>query len=331
LAPRKSPGPRLKLARKDEDSPDWFFVTTGDSSGEPVVVAWDRDGWSDMAAAVMRAGMWFARGGEPPDRWVQATLGSTSDTSMSRRLGAFLANPVVQNHELPARAPMPELIERIEEIQPDGIFGYASAITAVAGAAATGRLEVSPMMVGTSSEPLLPPMADLIRNGFGVDPSDTLAATEIGALAARTFPGAPGLRLAEDVAVYEVDEDGMLLVTNVLNRALPLIRYRIGDRATIGPAPGDIPWTGRLITLLAPAACEPVADAMAGYPAIIDYSVTKSANTLDAQVWTPRDQLAAEDARALAAKLGGAEITVVDDIDDLPRTPAGKRIRFVGF
>jgi len=34
-----------------------------------------------------------------------------------------------------------------------------------------------------------------------------------------------GMRPAEYIAVYEISEDGMLLMTNVLNRALHLTRY----------------------------------------------------------------------------------------------------------
>jgi phenylacetate-coenzyme A ligase PaaK-like adenylate-forming protein len=324
--------PRLTLEQASAGVEGYEFVTTGGSSGTPTVVAWDLDGWSAMAAVVMRAGMWFARGAQPPERFVQATLGSRSETSMSRRLGMFLANPIVQNHEIPARLSLSEIVEQLNEIQPDGVFGYASAIAAVAGEAIAGRLAIAPMLIGTSSEPLLPSMARLIREGFGVDPSDTLAATEIGALAARTFPGAAGLRLAEDIAIYEIDEDGMLLVTNVVNRALPLIRYRIGDRVQIDPPPGDIPWTGRVITILPPAEAEPVADELARLPEIVDYVVTKNGDRIEIEVWAPRDPLDRSQLRSLETKVGrGVSVTAVDSVQTLARTPAGKRKRFIGF
>ena len=324
--------PRLTLDRASAGVEGYEFVTTGGSSGAPTVVAWDLDGWRTMAGVVMRAGMWFARAGEPPERFVQATLGSRSESSMSRRLGVFLANPIVENHEIPARSSISEMVERLNEIQPDGVFGYASAIAAMAGEAIAGRLTIAPMLIGTSSEPLLAPMARLIRDGFGVDPSDTLAATEIGALAARTFPGAAGLRLAEDIAVYEIDEAGMLLVTNVVNRALPLVRYRIGDRVRIDPSPGDVPWTGRVITILPPAETEPLAAELARLPGIVDYVVAKKADGIEVQVWAPRDPLDRSQLRALETRLGrGASVTSVDSVEELARTPAGKRKRFIGF
>ncbi len=173
-----STDPRLTLARATEGVDGYVVVTTGGSSGTPTVVAWDQDGWRTMAAVVMRAGMWFARGSEPPPRFVQATVGSLSETSMSRRLGAFLANPIVENHEIPARTPVSEIVARLGKIRPDGIFGYASAISGIAGEAVAGRLPCAPALIGTSSEPLLAPMAALIRDGFGVETSDTFAARD---------------------------------------------------------------------------------------------------------------------------------------------------------
>jgi phenylacetate-coenzyme A ligase PaaK-like adenylate-forming protein len=38
-----------------------------------------------------------------------------------------------------------------------------------------------------------------------------------------------------------------LLVTNVINRAFPLIRYELGDELTMLPEPNPGPWSGRRI------------------------------------------------------------------------------------
>ena len=89
-------------------------------------------------------------------------------------------------------------------------------------------------MVGASSEPLTAPMSAYLASAFGVEPSNTYAVTEVGALTARDFPGTPGLALVEDLAVYEpmctLSDGGWrragdgewsdaLVVTNVLNTA----------------------------------------------------------------------------------------------------------------
>ena len=83
------------------------------------------------------------------------------------------------------------------------------------------------------------------------------AAAEVGVIA-RSYPGSAGLHLNEDLAVYEpVDADNRpvaagntaakLLVTNVINHAIPLIRYELADELTLLAEPNPGPWTGRRI------------------------------------------------------------------------------------
>ena len=75
---------------------------------------------------------------------------------------------------------------------------------------------------------------------------------------ARSYPGSVGLHLNEDIAVYEpVDADirpvaagttaAKLLVTNVINHSIPLIRYELDDELTVLAEPNPGPWTGRRI------------------------------------------------------------------------------------
>jgi phenylacetate-CoA ligase len=220
-----------------------------------------------------------------------------------------------------------------------------------AGEAVAGRLRIRPMLVGAGSEPLLPPMEDLLRDAFGVEPSNTYAVTEIGWLAARSVPGASGLRLVEDIAVYEVDEGGHLVVANVLNRARPLIRYRLGDRVRIDAGPDGGLWSGRRIAIddsSGAAFADPggatveaaaIVEAVARHPDVVDFAVEQTGGGLTAMLWAPRHPLAGAEAesieRDLAGVLAGAGLRdprvasrVVADPGELPQTPARKRRRF---
>ena len=116
----------------------------------------------------------------------------------------------------------------------------------------------------------------------------------------------------------------MLLVTNVVNRALPLIRYRIGDRVQIDPPPGDIPWTGRVITVLPPAETERVATELARLPEIVDYVVAKKVNGIEVHVWAPRNPPRQSPLLSLETVLGsGASVTTVNRSGSyLARPPA---------
>ena len=118
------------------------------------------------------------------------------------------------------------------------------------------RLHIAPRQLTCGSEPLLTEARRAIEDAFGAV-INTYATSEAGVMA-RSFPGSPGLHLTEDVAVYEpVDGEGRptpvgahaakLLVTNVINHALPLIRYELTDEVTFLAEPNPGPWTGRRI------------------------------------------------------------------------------------
>lgn len=373
-------GARDELARLEESDgrpmfwhDDHIVMSTGGSSGEPTIVPWDVDGWMVMCAIVMRYGAWLQReaaasgaagagdGNSEPSRWVQATIGSSHQGSMSRRLARFLQNPMVENHELPANVTVSDTVAALEELRPDGLFGYSTALTMVAREAKAGRLRISPKMVGASSEPLTDAMGRYLADAFGVEPSNTYAVTEIGALAARDFPGVPGLGLIEDLAVYEpmcATSDGgwraadagewsdALVVTNVLNRTMPLLRYAIEDRVIIEPTGTGSPWTGRRIRLgsrtFAPlrygelaidpgALLQEIVDAGA-----LDAALVQTERGVRVEAWfgdhAPQPGTLTRLERELAGMLRGsglddpeARVVAVDEPAALPRTPAGKR------
>jgi phenylacetate-coenzyme A ligase PaaK-like adenylate-forming protein len=73
-----------------------------------------------------------------------------------------------------------------------------------------------------------------------------------------SYPGSRDLHIVEDQGVYEpVDQHGdrvspgtpaaKLLLTNVTNHLLPLIRYELTDEITFVDTPNPDPWTGRRI------------------------------------------------------------------------------------
>jgi phenylacetate-CoA ligase len=357
---------------------DFVLVETGGSTGDPTVVVWDIEGWVDMAAIVTRYGAWLQQFAaprtddqDPPDhfRWVQATIGSSHPTSMSRQLARFFERPEFENHEIPANGPIGESAAALRQLNPSGLFGFASALIAVANEVEQGRLSLSPAMIGASSEPLTQQMRRFLFEQFGVEPSNTYAVTELGAMAARTLPGRSELCLVEDAAVYEPvmhKDDGThesatervsegLIVTNVLNRAMPLIRYQLPDRVMIEDPIADAPWSGRRITVVGPRPPAltyavpghdevivdpvPMQDAVSSHPFVLDYSLLQTVDGIEVSVWSGSnsfDPLELEErCRAQLAAAGlehpVVEIVSVADPGELPRTPAGKRRHLIRF
>lgn len=363
----------LAARRTELDFSHPLIMSTAGSSGSPAIVAWDLDAWSQMAAAAARYRYWLVRQAAttPPGSEMihhlmhQATLTSTSDVSMPRQMAAFFASDDIVSHAVRANQPMFELLEELSKVRHlTGIFGYASAITAAAIAASKRGTRLKPSMIGASGEPFTPAMAAFVKEIFGADPSDTYSVTEISAAAARSYPGYPDLILAEDIAIYEPvrmtktgkrrpakshEFSDTFVVTNVLNHAIPLIRYEMADQVRIGEKNPEIPWTGRRLEIGAvvpnpflysdgrsvnPVGIGYVLDTV---HRLVDYSVRQTQTGIEISYWSFDDidaiELFALEERIREASPELADVPMqfnpVSSVDVLPRTPAGKRRRYV--
>jgi phenylacetate-coenzyme A ligase PaaK-like adenylate-forming protein len=108
------------------------------------------------------------------------------------------------------------------------------------------RLKISPVAVTTSGETAQPELRDAITQAFGVPVTDTFASSE--GLVGTTAPADDLFVFNTDLCIVEVvDADNRpvppgkpgakVLVTNLENRTLPLIRYELADRVTESPDP----------------------------------------------------------------------------------------------
>jgi phenylacetate-CoA ligase len=87
---------------------------------------------------------------------------------------------------------------------------------------------------------------DALRDAFGVRPMDFYGATEVSAVSWEC-PTGPGYHVNADAVVLEVvgadgwavppGEPGDLVVTSLLNRTTPIVRYRLADVGTLLPGP----------------------------------------------------------------------------------------------
>jgi phenylacetate-coenzyme A ligase PaaK-like adenylate-forming protein len=140
-----------------------------------------------------------------------------------------------------------ELAVALGRFRPDALIGYPSILSLLALEQTEGRLDIAPSSVSTTSEVRTPEMAERIHAAWGVEPFDVYGITEAGIFAVDCERHA-GQHLFEDLALVEVvDEAGhpvadgepgaRLLITNLVNRTLPLIRYELDDLVTIAPEP----------------------------------------------------------------------------------------------
>jgi phenylacetate-coenzyme A ligase PaaK-like adenylate-forming protein len=260
-------------------------------------------------------------------------------------------------HVFPPALPLEKIVNGLNDVQPTTLTSYPSMLGLLAGEAAAGRLRIRPDSVGCGGEPLLPEVRQAAESAFGVDVVNGYGISEVGAVASSN-PPLRGLHLNEHIGVYEpVDGDlqpvppgvraASLLVTNVLNDTLPIIRYQITDEVTFLAEPNPGPWPGRRIADIEGRIDEvftyphgPVVhphvirSILAQVPAVVEYQVRQTGTGIDISLRTNGEV----DHPALSSKLTTAlrqlglqnahvTIAVVDRIER--HQQSGKLKRFV--
>jgi phenylacetate-coenzyme A ligase PaaK-like adenylate-forming protein len=221
-------------------------MATGGTTGQRGVFVFDRREWSTCLAGFLR---WSAFIGVRPrvPRVRIAAIGAVSPLHMTARFADTIDVGAHRVLRLDARAPVDELASALARFRPDVLNGYPSVLAMLADEQLEGRLSISPWRVSTTSEVRTPEMEARIVAAWDQVPYDVYGITEVGIFAV-DCPHHEGMHLFEDLAIVEVvDGDGRpvpdgepgekVLVTNLFNRTLPLVRYELPDLVTVSPEP----------------------------------------------------------------------------------------------
>ena len=165
-------------------------------------------------------------------------FGSASPTWQCRiRLSAF----ELEESDLAA------YYDRIKRFQPAWFYGYASLIDLLAQwIEQSGRngTTLGLRSIVPTSEPLSPEQRERVGRVYGAPVQNEYGCGEVGAIAYECERGLLHV-MSESVLVEVLKEDGSpvaagetgeVVVTDLNNYAMPLIRYRMGDRAVAGGA-----------------------------------------------------------------------------------------------
>jgi phenylacetate-CoA ligase len=333
-------------------------VATGGSTGHRAVVAIDFDGLAKSRAAGERHSLWLRQRGLLPalrGRAMQARLCAVNPVHLSGALTRIFACDQIDTVTLPPTMPIGEIVEGLNRSQPQELMGYASMLHRVALEALAGRLHINPSLIRQGGEALFPETRRLLTDAFGAPVMNFYGASE--SFIAWSPLDADSLHLLEDIAVFEFVDAGnrpvapgqpaaKILVTNVVNKVLPLIRYEISDEVTLldGPNPG--PWTGRRIANPGGRSDDWFRyDGLSVHPQIFrtllvrtagvaEYQVRQTAHGADVDVVTAElcdlTHIAAEVTAALARVGLHDPAVVVNAVDAIPRhAQTGKLRRFV--
>jgi phenylacetate-CoA ligase len=217
---------------------------TSGSTGEPVVVRRTAVGQMDWLAATMREHLWHNRNFAKPACVIRANIAKPAH---AKNWGEpvnllFESGPLLG---LPITLDIAKQLRLIADFKPQFLIIYPSNLAALARLCRDGNMSLPDLrQILTMGETLSPETRALASETFGADIADMYSSQELGTIALQC-PVSPLYHVMAENLIVEVldadgapcreDETGRLVITDLRNKATPLIRYDIGDYGEVGP------------------------------------------------------------------------------------------------
>lgn len=218
-------------------------VRTGGSTGDPVPFVQDRGGLAQKEALALhlRQRLGWEPGAKSAYLWGAAHDLPRGARGRLKRWRDHLEHAWVNRAlYLPAGdlsdATLDRHIAALQRFRPTWLQGYPTATDLLARRVLARGLHLHVPRVLLTAEPVLPVQRERIRQGLGASVLAFYGSRECGWLASEC-PTHGGAHVNVAGAHLESTADGRLLVTDLCNRALPLVRYEIGDRGRLSPEP----------------------------------------------------------------------------------------------
>jgi phenylacetate-coenzyme A ligase PaaK-like adenylate-forming protein len=251
---------------------------------------------------------------------------------MTYRMASSIDVGLYRVLRLEAATPPAAMVEALNRHQPEFLYAYGSVLGLLAGEQLDGRLRISPATIASSGETHTDELRDAIRAAWGSSSFEMYGMTEAGIIGSHCDRHT-GIHLFEDQAIVEVVDEHdrpvpagqvghKLLVTNLVARTQPLLRYEVSDMVAVA---GERCPCGRPFRLLAgiegrnddilhlPAAAggtvavHPLAlrTALAGIPGLVQYKVVHDEDGLHVRAALRPDAVPADVVHLVTTRLAG--------------------------
>lgn len=328
-----------------------LYKTTGGSTGEPLRFGYTRESYERRMATMHRGYGWSgARLGQRTLYLWGASLSASGLPKLKDDIYHAAFNRKVLNAFLLTEARMPSYADAMAGYRPEVVVSYVAPLVALAKwLIANKRGMESPRRILTAAEALHAPERELIERAFNCPVYNTYGCREV-MLVASECGYRDGLHLNADHLKVEfgasldptvVDGPAELLITDLHNYGMPLLRYANGDLGT--PLDGACS-CGRGLPRLASVdgrkldalrtpdgrfvPGEFIVYALLGVSGIKRYQVVqRRLDTLDIMVVRDHDfgdHTVALVRRELARALGSSVTCNFTYVDAIPLTPTGK-------
>jgi phenylacetate-CoA ligase len=225
----------------------WFFNTSGGSTGEPIRFIQDLEyeAWTEAIKLLFAKLVGREVGEAEFILWGSHRDVASTTEDLRAQLRHWLSNTTIQDGFVMTPTQMRQYILLLNKVRPKLITAYADSIYELAKFAEEECLPVRPpAAIITSAVMLYPFMREKIESVFHCKVYNRYGSREVGDIACerhdqRGFWVPPWINYVEivDSEGKRVPNgcEGDVLVTSLTNFAMPLIRYRIGDRGVLAP------------------------------------------------------------------------------------------------
>jgi phenylacetate-CoA ligase len=203
----------------------FVVLHTSGSSGEIGYFVYSQSDWSRGYAQFSRLHTFAFR--KRKAAYFGATRGHFAGVTQFLTCQRSLLKLLYRAETFEINSPLQPVLNRLNALLPDILSGYPSGLLMLAHKQLSGELRISPLFAYSGGEPLSPDTREVIEKAFPVPLIDLYDSTE-HMLMAIAHPHHGGMYLLEDDLIFELHPDHTC-VTNLFNRTLPLIRYRMED------------------------------------------------------------------------------------------------------
>jgi phenylacetate-CoA ligase len=224
------------------DKKDILKINTSGSTGEPFTIFADREQLEYRFATTMRSAEWTGwRIGNRQARLWHQTLGMSKTQALREKIDAiFLRRMFIPAFEVDSKSIL-KIINKLNRKKPVLLDGYAESLNLIASFLNQSNIEIKfqPKAIMSSAQALPDETRMQIERAFKSKVFDKYGSREFSGIAYECMAH-KGHHVMEESYIVELlvndraarpGEIGEVVITDLLNRAVPMIRYRIGDLA----------------------------------------------------------------------------------------------------
>jgi len=231
-----------ELVSQDYQTRGWLYAISGGSTGEPVRVMQDAAFLRSTASVKLYYYLHMLGIEEPIAKrvilWGSERDFFTDSVGIRARLQNRLTHVLFLNSFRMSERDLELYIRKINAYQPELIRGYANSLFELCDYAARKKRRLhTPKAVISAAELLTPGMRQVIESAFKTHVFDFYGSREVNGLAGECRTGSMHqFAFFNHLEVLDpldqpvgANEEGRVVVTNLTNYAMPLIRYDMGD------------------------------------------------------------------------------------------------------